>query len=236
MVWTHHMGDVTVHNAFSPQGSDRLEPGVPAISLGAGARWLEAYQALQPNGRYVQGGGCTSVGVAGFTLGGGFGTFSRRFGTAAGNLLEAEVVTASGNIVVANSYSHPELFWALRGGGFGLGVVTRFTMRTHEPPPTLGAAAGTIKANSADAYRRLIRRLVDIFPLLCDLIGLKFENPRQSKHCLERGATFPPLQLPHEGATVVAGVAQTLLRKTPFDPQGTQHRPERHIDDGSLVR
>ena len=168
MVWTHHIRDVTVHDAFSPQGSDMHEPGVRAISLGAGARWLEAYQALQPHGRYVQGGGCTSVGVTGFTLGGGFGTFSRRFGTAAGNLLEAEVVTASGDIVVANAYSHPELFWALRGGGFGLGVVTRLTMRTHEPPPTLGAAAGTIRANSAGAYRRLIRRLVDIFPILCD--------------------------------------------------------------------
>ena len=168
MVWTHYMRDVTVHDAFSPQGSDRLEPGMPAISLGAGARWLEAYQAIQPHRRYVQGGGCTSVGVTGFTLGGGFGSFSRRFGTAAGNLLEAEVVTASGDIVVANAHSHPELFWALRGGGFGLGVVTRLTMRTHEPPPTLGAVAGTIRANSTDAYRRLIRRLVHVFPSLCD--------------------------------------------------------------------
>jgi len=168
MVWTHHMREVTVHDAFSPQGSARLEPGTPAMSLGAGVRWLEAYQAIQPHGRYVQGGGCTSVGVTGFTLGGGFGSFSRRFGTAAGNLLEAEVVTASGDVVVANAHSHPELFWALRGGGFGFGVVTRLTMRTHEPPPSLGAVAGTIRANDADAYRRLIRRLVDVFPSLCD--------------------------------------------------------------------
>jgi len=168
MVWTHHMRDVTVHDAFSPQGSDPLEPGTPAISLGAGTRWLEAYQAVQSRHRYVQGGGCTSVGVVGLTLGGGFGSFSRRFGTAAGNLLEAEVVTASGDIVVANAHSHPALFWALRGGGFGFGVVTRLTMRTHEPPSTLCAVAGTIRASSADAYRRLIRRLVDVFPSLCD--------------------------------------------------------------------
>jgi FAD/FMN-containing dehydrogenase len=168
MVWTHRMRDVTVHDAFTPQGSDELEPGTPAISLGAGARWLEAYQALQPHRRYVQGGGCTSVGVTGLTLGGGFGSFSRRFGTAAGNLLEAEVVTATGDIVVANARSHPELFWALRGGGFGFGVVTRLTMRTHALPPTLGATAGTVSASNADAYRRLIRRLVDVFPSLCD--------------------------------------------------------------------
>jgi FAD/FMN-containing dehydrogenase len=168
MVWTHRMRDVTVHDAFIPQGSDELERGTPAISLGSGARWLEAYQALQPHQRYVQGGGCTSVGVTGLTLGGGFGSFSRRFGTAAGNLLEAEVVTAQGDIVVANAHSHPELFWSLRGGGHGFGVVTRLTMRTHALPPTLGAVAGTVSASNADGYRRLIRRLVDVFPSLCD--------------------------------------------------------------------
>ncbi len=168
MIWTHELRDISIHQAFSPKGAPAAEPGVPAIGLGAGARWLEAYHALQPSGSYVQGGGCTSVGVAGFTLGGGFGTFSRRYGTAAGNLLEAEIVTASGEIVVANAFSHPELFWALRGGGFGLGVVTRLTMRTHEPPPTIGVVAGTVRAVDADAYRRLIRRLVDVFPQLCD--------------------------------------------------------------------
>ncbi len=166
MIWTHHLRDVTVHDDFSLTGAPPGEPGVPAISVGAGVRWLEAYQAL-PSDRYVQGGGCTSVGVSGFTLGGGFGSFSRRFGTAAGNLLEAEVVTASGQVVVANTISHPELFWALRGGGFGLGVITRLTMRTHEPPPTLGAVAGTVRASNPDAYRALIRRLVDVFPALC---------------------------------------------------------------------
>jgi FAD/FMN-containing dehydrogenase len=167
-VWTHHMREIEVHDAFSPQGANPADPGVAAISLGAGVRWLEAYQALQPSGRYVQGGGCTSVGVAGFTLGGGFGSFSRRFGTAAGNLIEAEVVTATGETLVANANVHPDLFWALRGGGFGLAIVTRLTMRTHHPPPTLGAVAGTVKANDANAYKRLIRRLVDLFPSLCD--------------------------------------------------------------------
>jgi FAD/FMN-containing dehydrogenase len=168
MVWTHHLRDIIVHDAFAPEGGDPGDPGVPAVSVGAGTCWLDAYQALQPHGRYVQGGGCTSVGVVGFTLGGGFGSFSRRFGTAAGNLLEAEVVTASGNVVVANIHRHPELFWALRGGGFGLGIVTRLTFRTHQPPPTLGAVAGTVRARSAAGYRRLIRRLVDVSSSLCD--------------------------------------------------------------------
>jgi FAD/FMN-containing dehydrogenase len=168
MIWTHELRHVSILEAFSPQGEAPTRPGVPAVDIGAGARWLEAYQALQPSGRFVQGGGCTSVGVTGFTLGGGFGSFSRRYGTAAGNLLEAEIVTASGEVLVTNAVSHPDLFWALRGGGFGLGVVTRLTMRTHEPPPTLGAVAGTITATSDGSFRRLVRRLVDLFPILCD--------------------------------------------------------------------
>lgn len=168
MMWTHAMREITVHDAFLPIGADSTAQGLPAVSLGAGVRWLEAYQSVSTHDRYVQGGGCTSVGVSGFTLGGGFGTFSRRFGTAAGNLLEAEVVTASGEVLVVNDNSHPDLFWALRGGGFGLGIVTRLTMRTHVLPPTLGAVAGTVHAASTDAYRQLIQRVVELMPSLCD--------------------------------------------------------------------
>jgi hypothetical protein len=162
------MREVTVHDTFRPQGANPSDAGIPAVSVGAGARWLEAYQALQPHNRYVQGGGCTTVGVTGLTLGGGFGSFSRRFGTAAGNLLEAEMVTASGEVLAANDHAHPELFWALRGGGFGLGIVTRLTLRTHPPPLTLGAVAGTVQASNSGAYRQLVRKLVDVFPSLCD--------------------------------------------------------------------
>lgn len=168
MVWTHPLREIGVHESFSPYRADLDPPGTPAISLGSGVRWLEAYQALENEGRYVQGGGCTSVGVTGFTLGGGFGSFSRRFGSAAGNLLEAEVVIASGETLVTNAHSHPELFWALRGGGFGFGVVTRLTMRTHEPPATLAAVGGTVRAGTADSFRRLVHRLIEIFPALCD--------------------------------------------------------------------
>jgi FAD/FMN-containing dehydrogenase len=168
LIWTHRMRDITVHDAFTPAGTG--EPGVPAISVGAGTRWLEAYQALAGTGRYVQGGGCTSVGAAGgFTQGGGFGHFSRRYGTAAGNVLEAEVVTASGEIVVASAARHPDLFWALRGGGGGtFGVVSRVTMRTHPAPRTMTLVTGTIKAAGDEDFRRLAGGLVRFLPALCD--------------------------------------------------------------------
>jgi FAD/FMN-containing dehydrogenase len=170
MIWTHRMREVTVHDSFMPAGSAAGEAGVPAITVGAGARWLEAYQALLPYGRYVQGGGCVTVGAAGgFTQGGGFGSLSRRYGTAAGNMLEAEVATASGEIVTANAAQHPDLFWALRGGGGGtFGVVTRLTLRTHPAPQTLGRVAGSITASSDADFRRLLGRLAPVLPALCD--------------------------------------------------------------------
>ena len=65
----------------------------------------------------MQGGGCTTVGVAGLVQSGGFGSFSKHYGTAAGGLLEAEVVTADGKVRVANACTNPDLFWALKGGG-----------------------------------------------------------------------------------------------------------------------
>jgi FAD/FMN-containing dehydrogenase len=170
MIWTHRMREVTVHDAFVPAGSPGGTAGTPAISVGAGTRWLEAYQALLPSGRYVQGGGCVTVGAAGgFTQGGGFGSLSRRYGTAAGNMLEAEVVLASGEIVTANASLHPDLFWALRGGGGGtFGVVTKLTLRTYPAPQTLGRVTGTITASSDDDFQRLLGRLALVLPALCD--------------------------------------------------------------------
>ncbi len=115
----------------------------PAVSLGAGNIWLKAYAAVTKAGRYVQGGGCCTVGVAGLIQSGGFGSFSKNFGLAAASLLEAEIVTADGQIRIANACTNPDLFWALKGGGGGsLGVVTRLTLKTHPLPNFLGGAFG----------------------------------------------------------------------------------------------
>jgi FAD/FMN-containing dehydrogenase len=138
---------------------------LPAVSVGAGAMWIDVYHAVTTlGGRYVQGGGCTTVGVAGLVQSGGFGSFSKGFGTAASNLLEAEVVTADGAVLTVNEHAHPALFWGLKGGGGGsLGVVTRLTLRTFELPPFFGAVFGTIQASSDQAYRALLARAMAFY-------------------------------------------------------------------------
>ncbi|WP_426407313.1 FAD-binding oxidoreductase [Bradyrhizobium ganzhouense] len=159
LLWTRKMDAITVHDRFIPTGSNS-EP-VPAITAGAGCMWLHAYQAAASAERYVQGGGCTTVGVAGLVQGGGFGHFSKAFGTAAASLLEAEIVTADGEIRVVNETREPELFWALKGGGGGtFGVITRLTLATHPLPESVGAVSATLRARSDDAYRKLLTRFV----------------------------------------------------------------------------
>ncbi len=118
LIWTRHMNDITLHPAFIPQGCEGKHAPQPAVTLGAGTIWMHAYEAATTRaGQYVQGGGCTTVGVAGLIQSGGFGSFSKHYGMAAAGLLEAEVVTADGKIRMANACTNPDLFWALKGGG-----------------------------------------------------------------------------------------------------------------------
>lgn len=164
LVWTRHMNDVTLHEAFVAQGCAGSVPQ-PAVTLGSGAMWIDAYDAVTTRGgRYVQGGGCTTVGVAGLVQSGGFGSFSKNYGTAAAGLLEAEIVTADGKVRIANACTNADLFWGIKGGGGGsLGVVTRLTLRTRELPESFGAVFGAIKASSDDAYRALIAKVIDFY-------------------------------------------------------------------------
>jgi FAD/FMN-containing dehydrogenase len=162
LIWTRSLNEVRLLEDFVAEGcAGRMAP-TAAVSLGAGCMWIDAYAAVTTRaGRYVQGGGCASVGVAGLVQSGGFGSFSKGFGNAAASLLEAEVVTADGKVRVVNACRDPELFWALKGGGGGtFGVVTRLTLRTHALPPFFGGAWGSVRALSDAAFRRLLARFL----------------------------------------------------------------------------
>ena len=166
LIWTRpNMQAIELNDSFVPQGGAGLVAPEPAVSVDAGCLWIDAYNAVTTlGGQYVQGGGCTTVGVGGFTQGGGFGSFSKEFGTGAANLLEAEVVTADGAVRVVNAFQDPDLFWALKGGGGGtFGVVTRFTFRTHELPDYLGIAGASITAASGTAYQALVEEMISFY-------------------------------------------------------------------------
>jgi hypothetical protein len=165
LIWTRAMNNITVHDTFVAQGCAGSQAPQPAVTIEAGAMWIDAYNAVTSKaGRYVQGGGCATVGVAGLIQSGGFGSFSKKYGMAATGLLEAEVVTADGALRTVNAGTNPDLFWAIKGGGGGsLGVVTKVILRTHELPNFFGVVLANVKATSDAAFRRLIDRFISFY-------------------------------------------------------------------------
>jgi FAD/FMN-containing dehydrogenase len=108
-----------------------VDPERRTATAQGGVTWAELNAATAEHGLAVTGGAVSSTGIAGLTLGGGLGWLMGKHGLAADNLLAAELVTAAGDVLQVDAGSHPELFWALRGGGGNFGVVTSFTYRLH---------------------------------------------------------------------------------------------------------
>ncbi|MEO1241026.1 MAG: FAD-dependent oxidoreductase [Pseudomonadota bacterium] len=162
LIWTKRLNELKLHDEFIPASGTGRTPPEPAVTVGSGAIWADIYDAVTTKaGRYVQGGGCTSVGVAGLVQSGGFGSFSKYFGMVAAGLLEAEIITADGRIRTVNAYQDPDLFWAIKGGGGGAwGVVTKLTLKTHSLPADVGVVQGKIKAQTDTAFRRLITEFI----------------------------------------------------------------------------
>jgi FAD/FMN-containing dehydrogenase len=111
-----------------------VDPAAKTARAGAGTQWGDVIAAAGPHGLAPLSGTSTTVAVAGYTLGGGNGWLSRKFGYQADSLISAQVVTAAGEIVTASADEHADLFWALRGGGGNFGVVTELEFRLYDVP------------------------------------------------------------------------------------------------------
>lgn len=145
------------------------------VSIGGGATWGEVAARLAEDGLAISSGDTTTVGVGGLTLGGGIGWMTRCWGLAVDQLVGAQVVTAEGTVIETSPQAHPELFWALRGGGGNFGVVTRFDFAAHRLPTVVRAQyAGATDAGAVlraardamiDAPHALTTTYLDVPPM-----------------------------------------------------------------------
>ncbi len=117
---------------LTPMKNVTVDIGRRTAVAEGGVTWGDYDKETQRHGLASPGGAISTTGIAGLTLGGGFGWLSRSYGLACDNLISAEIVTANGEVLTASAEENPDLFWAIRGGGGNFGVVTRFEYRLQE--------------------------------------------------------------------------------------------------------
>ena len=141
-----------------------VDPERRVARVEGGALWSDVDRATLPYGLATAAATIASVGVAGFTLGGGIGRLARAHGLAADNLLSVELVTAAGEHVTASTEENPSLFWALRGGGGNFGVVTAFEFALHPIGPEVWAGPLVYRIDDAPQVLRTMRDLIESAP------------------------------------------------------------------------
>ncbi|PBP20351.1 FAD-binding domain-containing protein [Diplocarpon rosae] len=135
-IWTHNLKDFEFHEDFQLQSCSVNATGPQlAASAGAGLQVTEAYLAAASHGVVIVGGSDHDVGLVGWATGGGHGWLTGSYGLGADNILQLEMVTPTGDIVIANQCQNSDLFWALRGGGGGtFGIITKMTVKAYPQP------------------------------------------------------------------------------------------------------
>ncbi|GME28821.1 FAD/FMN-containing isoamyl alcohol oxidase MreA [Neofusicoccum parvum] len=164
-IWTHHLKDISIIDYSSATYSGK------AIKLGSGVQGGEAYVAADAAGLAVVGGECPTVGIAGgYSQGGGHSALASKYGLAADQVLEWEVVDGTGEVLVANRQENSDLYWALSGGGGGTyGVVTSMTSKAHEDIPVAGAnLTFSAEGLTADTYYEAVGAWHTALPKVVD--------------------------------------------------------------------
>jgi len=150
----HAVGDGALMLDLSALRGVSVDPVARTAWVDGGATWAEVDSATQAHGLATPGGLISETGVGGLTLSGGIGWLRSKHGLSIDNLIAAEVVTADGSICVANAKDHPDLFWALRGGGGNFGIVARFCFALHPiGPEVMFACPIYLASGGADPIR-----------------------------------------------------------------------------------
>ena len=158
----HHVGGFAICNGgividLSAMRDVRVDPRVRRARVGPGARVRDLDHEAQTFGLMTTGAPVSTVGIGGYTLGGGLGWTSRAHGLACDNLLSADVVTASGRLVHTSERENPDLFWGLRGGAGNYGVVTSLEFRLHPLGPEVLAGPIVYPMTAAPSVLRVWR-------------------------------------------------------------------------------
>ncbi|KAL8906001.1 MAG: hypothetical protein Q9207_002286 [Kuettlingeria erythrocarpa] len=164
-IWTHHMVEKELLDYRSPTYTGK------AMKMGAGVQALDAYEYAHERGFVVVGGNCPTVGIAGgYTQGGGHSPLSSKFGMAADQALEWDVVTATGKHLIASPYQNADLYWALSGGGGGTyGIVVSLTVKAH--PDLMTSAANltfTSQRITSDSFWKVVGTFQQSLPAIVD--------------------------------------------------------------------
>ncbi|KAK1637103.1 hypothetical protein BDP81DRAFT_460692 [Colletotrichum phormii] len=203
-LWTSSLHSIEVLD-FASEGYSG-----PAIHMGAGVRGLEAYTAAASHGLRVVGGFCPTVGVAGgYTQGGGHGPLSSQYGLGADQVLEWEVITPSGEHVVATPQQYSDLYWALSGGGPGTyAVVLSLTVRAY-PDGSIGGAtlAFSTAGVEKDDFWNFFKSWQDLLPSLTAAGGT-------AGYAVTKDAFFiAPITLPRWTKEQVSGLISPLVER-----------------------
>lgn len=164
-IWTHNLKDIEIVDWCDSHYQGK------AIKVGAGVQGIEAYQAADAAGLQVVGGECPTVGIAGgYSQGGGHSALASRYGLAADQVLEWEVIDGQGNFITANREKNADLYWALAGGGGSTyGVVYSMTSKAHPSTPVSGLnLTFTNSGVSQDTYYQAVSLYHSLLPSIVD--------------------------------------------------------------------
>lgn len=172
----------------------RIDPRTRSARVGAGVSWGPVQEAGAPFGLMGVSGSSPSVGVTGYTLGGGLSWFSRRFGWAAESVTAYEVINADSEIVRATEFSEPELFWSLRGGGGDYALVTGLEFALHPVTSLYGGTMLWPAARADDvltAFREVTAMAPDELTVWCALLNLPGMEPAVGIYSTYLGSSDP---------------------------------------------